>query len=157
MKRWHVGHVGLGGACLTLLLILLAFAISACGPGPEDAAMTPKTTAPPAMFRADPAHTGVYPDTGASITGQLAWKFKTGGWVGSSPAVSGGVVYVGNEDYMGNGDQEPKGDYLYALDAATGTLRWKFKAGDNFVDSSPAVSGGLVYVGSDDHYLYAVK
>ena len=54
----------------------------------------------------------------------------------SSPAVSGGLVYVGSND-----------GYLYALDAASGTERWRF--GDGRVISSPAVSGGLVYVGSD--------
>jgi outer membrane protein assembly factor BamB len=145
MKRWHIGHLGLEGACLTLLLILLAFAISACGPGSQDAGTTSKTSAPPAMFRADPAHTGVYPDTGANITGQLAWKFKTGDYVDSSPAVSGGLVYVGSD-----------GNYIYALDAASGTLRWKFKTGASGY-SSPAVSGGLVYAGGGDHYLDALK
>jgi outer membrane protein assembly factor BamB len=57
---------------------------------------------------------------------------------------------------VGSEDQGSVDDYLYALDVATGTVRWKFVTGD-FVESSPAVSGGLVYVGSDDGYLYALK
>ena len=36
-----------------------------------------------------------------------------------------------------------------------GTQRWTYTTGNN-VDSSPAVAGGTVYVGSDDHKVYAL-
>ncbi|NWJ42256.1 MAG: PQQ-binding-like beta-propeller repeat protein [Geothrix sp.] len=62
----------------------------------------------------------------------------------SSPAVAEGLVFVGS------GDQ-----HVYALDAATGTLRWKVKTG-GVVHASPAVSGGRVYVGSFDRTFYAL-
>lgn len=62
----------------------------------------------------------------------------------SSPTVDNGTVYVGS------GDQ-----HVYALNAATGTLKWKFKTGD-VVHASPAVAGGLVLVGSWDSYFYAL-
>ncbi|WP_200307870.1 serine/threonine-protein kinase [Streptomyces adelaidensis] len=39
--------------------------------------------------------------------------------------------------------------------AAPGEQRWLFRAGDS-VSSAPAVAGGVVYVGSNDHNLYAV-
>ncbi len=55
------------------------------------------------------------------------------------------TVYVGSDD-----------NYLYALDAATSVLKWRYKTGDN-VHSSPAVYNGTVYVGSDDNYLYALN
>ena len=45
---------------------------------------------------------------------------------------------------------------VYALDAATGHLRWAYTTGGN-VDSSPAVAGGTVYVGSGDHKVYALS
>jgi outer membrane protein assembly factor BamB len=61
----------------------------------------------------------------------------------SSPAVVDGVVYVGSSD-----------GHLYALDAASGALRWKQPSGD-VVHASPAVAGGLVVVGSWDGKLYA--
>ncbi len=57
---------------------------------------------------------------------------------------SGNVtVYVGSTD-----------NYLYAIDAASGALRWK-AATTGAVNSSPTVAGGTVYVGSDDSYFYA--
>jgi len=62
----------------------------------------------------------------------------------SSPAISNGVAYVGSGDH-----------HVYALDAATGTLRWKFLTG-NVVHASPAVAGETVYVGSWDRYFYAL-
>lgn len=62
----------------------------------------------------------------------------------SSPALSEGTVYFGSGD--GN---------VYALDAASGALRWKFHTG-NVVHASPAVAHGTVYVGSWDSYFYAL-
>jgi outer membrane protein assembly factor BamB len=62
----------------------------------------------------------------------------------SSPAVPGGVVYVGSIDW-----------HVYALDAATGSLRRTYTAGDS-INSSPAVAGGTVYVGCNDGKVYAL-
>jgi eukaryotic-like serine/threonine-protein kinase len=62
----------------------------------------------------------------------------------SSPSIAEGTLYVGSGD--GN---------VYALDAASGGLRWKFHTG-NVVHASPALANGLVYVGSWDSYFYAI-
>jgi outer membrane protein assembly factor BamB len=62
----------------------------------------------------------------------------------SSPAIAAGVVYFGSGD--GN---------VYALDAGSGALRWKFHTG-NVVHASPAVANDTVYVGSWDSYFYAL-
>ena len=62
----------------------------------------------------------------------------------SSPVLAGGAVYFGSGD--GN---------VYALDAASGALRWKFHTG-NVVHASPAVAAGTLYVGSWDSYFYAL-
>lgn len=62
----------------------------------------------------------------------------------SSPAVAGGTVYFGSGDHN-----------VYALDAATGTLKWKFRTG-NVVHASPAVANGVVYIGSWDRNMYAL-
>jgi outer membrane protein assembly factor BamB len=103
-----------------------------------------------------------------AASGALVWKFATEGerrfsaphlhgaepaaevmpdpfdFFLSSPTLAAGLVYFGSGD--GN---------LYALEAATGRLRWKFKTG-NVVHASPAVDGGTVYVGSWDSYFYAL-
>ncbi len=63
----------------------------------------------------------------------------------SSPAIAGGMVYFGSGD--GN---------VYALDAGSGALRWKFHTG-NVVHASPAIANGALYVGSWDTYFYALN
>jgi len=62
----------------------------------------------------------------------------------SSPLVVGGKVFFGSGD-----------GHVYAVDAATGRLAWKFATGD-VVHASPAFAEGLVVVGSWDGRLYAL-
>jgi|HubBroStandDraft_6_1064221.scaffolds.fasta_scaffold52871_2 outer membrane protein assembly factor BamB len=62
----------------------------------------------------------------------------------SSPAVFNGVVYFGSGDGA-----------VYAVDAASGTLHWKYQTGD-VIHASPAIADGLVYIGSWDSYFYAI-
>ena len=96
------------------------------------------------MFRGNPAHTGVYDTEGPQQFTGVKWAFKTGGWILSSPALAGGVVYIGSDDQN-----------LYAVDAANGAQKWKFETGGP-VRSSPAVVGGSVYFGSYDGIFYAL-
>ena len=103
-----------------------------------------------------------------AATGQQKWKFQTGGerrytarnlhgmqpsietrpdpWDSylSSPAVWNGAVYFGSGD--GN---------VYALDAATGSLKWRYQTGD-VVHASPAIADGMVFIGSWDSFFYAL-
>ncbi|HKG91199.1 MAG TPA: PQQ-binding-like beta-propeller repeat protein [Gemmatimonadaceae bacterium] len=57
----------------------------------------------------------------------------------SSPTVAGDAVYIGARDGV-----------LYALDRATGELRWRNDHKMSWVNSTPAVDGGMVYAGSSD-------
>jgi outer membrane protein assembly factor BamB len=79
------------------------------------------------------------------------WTATTGDVISSSPAVIGGVVYVGSEDGK---------IYAYGVGCGTGgascTPIWKATTGGP-VHSSPAVANGVIYVGSDDHKLYAYR
>jgi outer membrane protein assembly factor BamB len=74
------------------------------------------------------------------------WSYATLGAITSSPAVSGGTLFVGSAD-----------DDLYAINATTGATVWKFHTTNSIVDSSPAVVNGIVYIGSTDGNLYAVS
>ena len=106
----------------------------------------------------DPQRTAAGGDTilSTSNAGQLAlkWAFKTGGPIAASPTVVGGTVYVGSWD-----------GYEYALDAATGTMKWKTFLGQTSapcypqlagVSSSADVENGVVYVGGGDSNWYAL-
>ena len=50
-------------------------------------------------------------------SGHLLWSKRTGGYVYSSAAVAEKTIYVGSYD-----------EHLYALDAATGDVKWSFDA-----------------------------
>ena len=86
------------------------------------------------MFHNNLSHTG-NSTSAAPTTNHILWSYPTGDIVSSSPAVAGGVVYVGSYDGK-----------VYALSATTGTSIWSYTTG-NWVQSSPAVASGVVYVG----------
>ena len=82
----------------------------------------------------------------AQTPGTLKWRYETGLFVESSPAIGvDGTVYVGSQDY-----------YLYAINP-DGTLKWRYRTGSS-IQTSPAIGvDGTVYVGSSDDYLYAIN
>ncbi len=118
---------------------LALFVLCSCASFAPNAGLRAQT----AMFRGGPEHTGVFASAAPTL-GSVAWKFRTAGRVISSPAVSGGLVFVGSTDH-----------HLYAVDQRTGAQRWKF-ATRGPVTSSPAVANGLVYVASVDGNFYAI-
>ena len=119
-------------------------------------------------------------------TGRLRFNFDAKAYMFSSPALAGGLAYVG--DHNGR---------LYAIDAKTGALAWEFQTPaakadvmkvlqpdgslnrdafaplfgdfqDMYIDfyryisigsilGSPAVDRGVVYIGSMDGNLYALQ
>ena len=97
------------------------------------------------MYHHDLQRTGR--STSAVSSGNLLWQFNTGDKIRSSPSVANGIVYEGSN----NG-------YVYALNAATGSLIWQYYGGASSVESSPAIIGGIVYVGYlwDGHNGYVV-
>jgi outer membrane protein assembly factor BamB len=97
-----------------------------------------------AMFRGDLAHTGAYAGSAPKSIGHVAWEFKTGGRIFSSPVVADGLVFVGSNDH-----------FVHAIDAGTGREAWKFPTDAN-VNSTPAVANGAVYVLSLDGNAYAL-
>ncbi len=161
-----------------------------------------------AMFRGDIARTGVYQSAAPQNISHIAWEFKTGERVLSSPVVAEGTVYVGSNDHLVHAIDAKSGREIwkfqtdanvngspacangmvyilsldgnaYALEARTGKLLWKFQTGGesrlnlagiygllpsrevvpdawDFLLSSPAVDGGVVYFGSGDHHVYAL-
>lgn len=78
-------------------------------------------------------------------SGTLRWRFDHKiSWVNTSPAVRDGVVYAGSSD----------GQFVQAVDAATGQELWRTKTGVTW--SSPAVAGDVVYAGDGAGFLSAL-
>jgi outer membrane protein assembly factor BamB len=116
-------------------------------------------------------------------TGVIAWRHAV--IEPSSPAISGGIVYVAARDgtlmalqassgsriwtFQANGALAaptvvPGGAVyvgstdgtVYAVDAITGTEKWRFVGGRAFL-SSPTVVDGVAYVGDEGGTLYALR
>lgn len=71
----------------------------------------------------------------------MAWRIRTDGVVGGPPIVADGIVYVPSAD-----------NQIYAVDAAKGSVRWKYRVTGGGLatfgePSQIAVAGGTVFVG----------
>jgi polyvinyl alcohol dehydrogenase (cytochrome) len=113
-----------------------------------------------------------FPDWAGNIyavnttTGALIWSnqissygLAAGTVSRTSPAVSGGVVYIGTQ-YNANAPTGQSG-YLLAINASTGTLKWMVQPDTSnqfpVITSSPVISGGYVYVGMTSNEEYAAS
>ena len=96
------------------------------------------------MFRGSSALWGV---TGTQLpkSPKLRWSYQAKDSIESSAAIVDGTVYVGSMDGA-----------LYAIDLATGRVRWEYKTAGPVEESSPCVHSGVVYVGDLSGVLHAV-
>jgi outer membrane protein assembly factor BamB len=74
-----------------------------------------------------------------AASGRQLWKYDTGDAMTSDIALHGSQVIAGSRSYD-----------LEALDAARGTPIWKKYFWFSWVESSPTVADGVVYIGSSD-------
>jgi outer membrane protein assembly factor BamB len=147
-------HGSLRGAIATTAAVLCLALVQPPTAGaaravPLDALGYPDPLVSWATFHNTPDRTGVNPWERILNVGNVdllnrSWKVATDGPVWSSPAVVGGVVYIGSDD-----------NHVYALDALTGTQIWSHGTSGN-VRSSPAVWQGMVFVGSNDDKIVAL-
>jgi outer membrane protein assembly factor BamB len=93
--------------------------------------------------------------------GEMKWKVSTQGLVRSRPAIAGGFVYFASDD-----------GYLYGVEQHAGKPAWRTDIGNvldrehpglspaptgyDYLQSSPVVAHGQVYVGSADGNVYAL-
>jgi outer membrane protein assembly factor BamB len=126
-------------------------------PGPAHPVVTGGSYSDWTMFRGDPGHSGISPETAISTAtaGSL-----TAGWtatlgtssyispvVATSAALGEAVVFDGANSHF------------YAYPAAGGSPLWSFKTGKGggSIDSSPVVYDGVVYFASSVGVVYALN
>jgi outer membrane protein assembly factor BamB len=131
--------------------ILLLTALLLAGPVPGRCGIFPSAPAQAAggasgwTFKGDNQRRGFDPAPFAPPL-NLAWTLRAGKALYSSPLVVSGTAYYGGESGR-----------FYAVDAATGALVWKTRAGGKIYGSSPAFADGTVYVCSIDGALNAFE
>ena len=129
-------------------LFMLAIGIPGAGtnhPQPYSAGPLGSTDYPWTMFHYDQFRSGATLASAPSTANQM-WRFATGSFVYSSPAVSDGLVFVTSYDTN-----------AYAIDEYSGQQKWSFNTG-SVIFSSPAVANGMVYFASrNGGILYALN
>jgi outer membrane protein assembly factor BamB len=95
-------------------------------------------------FHGNAARTGVFTGTGPTGTPVVQWRFATSGPIVTTPAVSGGVVYIASLS-----------GHLHAVDAGSGREKWQFQSRMP-IASSPTVADGVVYFVSSTGSLAAI-
>ena len=78
-----------------------------------------------------------------ATTGTKIWNVTLGGT--PSPTIYDGRIFV------------PSSDTIYALNTSNGAQLWNVTTANPITSSSPAVSNGVVYSGSDSGVLYALN
>jgi outer membrane protein assembly factor BamB len=67
-------------------------------------------------------------------------RVRTGGGVVTTPVIANGRLIVGSRDYQ-----------LYAFNLGDGSVAWRFSYWFSWVESTPALRDGLLYVGGSDY------
>lgn len=73
-------------------------------------------------------------------SGALLWRYDTLKPVVTTPLVSGDLVYVGSRSAN-----------LFAFDTATGRVKWRKFYWTSWVESTPRLRDGVLYIGSSDY------
>lgn len=71
--------------------------------------------------------------------GREVARWRTGGAVTPTPVVAGGLVIAGSRDYL-----------LHAFELRGGAPAWRYSFGFSWVESTPALRDGVLYVGGSD-------
>jgi outer membrane protein assembly factor BamB len=105
------------------------------------------------MFRGNPGHTGVSPETAISTTtahslaARWTARLSTPSYTSPAVATTSGktLVYVG------------AGTHFNAYPAGGGAAAWSFPLASGVIEDSPAVVGGVVYFGTTAGTIYALN
>ncbi|MGH7358654.1 MAG: PQQ-binding-like beta-propeller repeat protein [Candidatus Rokuibacteriota bacterium] len=88
-------------------------------------------------------------------TGRVDWERRFGRCTAAAPVIGDGVVYQPLMDPTPCREREEDDPgFLMAMDADTGEILWRFRAG--VIESSPLLVDGVLYFGSWDQKVYAL-
>lgn len=127
-----------------ILLLGLMVVVAGCGSGLSPSSPEPNAVKPVVTYRGDAARTGEMPGPAPSGTPSVAWTFKAGAPITSSPLAIDGVVYVLDNDGV-----------IHALALETGEERWQATLGED-ASASPLISDGLLIVGDSAGVIHGL-
>jgi eukaryotic-like serine/threonine-protein kinase len=89
--------------------------------------------------------------------GQQIWRVKVHDQLFTDVQDVNGVLYFASSAIVQQGGPRTTDSYVYAYDAKTGNRLWISQAIANMILSAPAISNGVVYVGSANTFVYALN
>jgi len=78
-------------------------------------------------------------------TGEKKWRFKSAMPIRSSPVIAENTLFFAGDDGL-----------VHALDRHTGVEKWQVKLGGITRCDSPFIAEGMLFVGNNDCFLYAI-
>lgn len=121
--------------------------------GDSNVILAPSSSIDVPMDRGNAARSGVMPGPGIEQGLVSKWQFAAGLSRVSAPAVTGDTVFITSGPEVGS-RAEDQGTII-AIDAATGTERWRFPT-EHVAGTTPAISHGIVYAGDSGGIVYAL-
>jgi outer membrane protein assembly factor BamB len=92
-----------------------------------------------------------------SKTGRERWRLYTGDFFYSDPIIADGMVYfITSDNEFSLSNLFGSRTYLHAVDAESGVEKWKYTV-SGLSTVTPAVADGIMYLGTEEGYLYAIK
>jgi len=141
-ERAGIGVIGGMKISCPLGSVVIRVAGFLLGVGLAGADSVPSSAWP--VFRGDPALSGFAP-AAPNPPLRKAWTFTCAGAVQATPISDGELIWIGSLD-----------GHLYALDAATGSNRWRYPAGDAIEAPALLAAPHLLVVGTRKGEVHAV-
>lgn len=79
-------------------------------------------------------------------TGKIKWRFKSALPVRSSPVIAEDTLFFAGDDGL-----------VHAMDRHSGREKWQVKLGGINRCDSPFITDGILFIGNNDHNLYAIE
>ena len=151
------------GSALAALLAFWAYSITDIRPplpAPTSTISSQSAIGEWSMVQRDIHHTGAAPGPDVILNGSIKWSFKLQEPILSTPAVSGGRVFIATTDRRVVALDEATGDVLWAQPVSGPVNSWSDATLPGFFPHrylvTPSVADGLMFIGLRDGTLLAL-
>ena len=89
-------------------------------------------------------------------SGKQLWSVQVKDQNFTAPQVNSGIIYIASWALEHQGGPDIRDSYVYAYNANNGSLIWRSDKVGDFILAAPTVANGIIYIGSQDTFLYAL-
>ena len=89
-------------------------------------------------------------------SGKQLWSVQVKDQNFTAPQVNSGIIYIASWALEHQGGPDIKDSYVYAYNTNNGSLIWRSDKVGDFILAAPTIANGIIYIGSQDTFLYAL-